>query len=513
MKGFIQHHAEKVIGYLEGFDRVIFKGLLRPMRCADWMKKWLNEHDVLLKDFAPYMESLTRNVKRFAEDFAQQAGRPYQYMPSASELKVEYARKILERDKIKEGLVCVLSCVEPCQTYEVRGDRKEKKLVLKSAIRQCQFYYFYFMDREFGLMHVRLQSWVPFTIQVCLNGREYLARQLTKRGIQFEQRENCFVDIKDCKRAQDLMKSLETKLWQGTLNKFAKRLNPLLSNKKLNLHGGYYWTIREAEYATDIMFRDQATLKSVYGSFVRHAVDNFSCQDVLRFMGRRVSSRFNGDVTSKIKTRQEGVCLKHRVEENSIKMYDKQGSVLRIETTINNPARFKVWREMNRKGKQTNEWMSMRKGIADISRRVDVSRAANGRYLEALAVIQKSKPVKSVLDPVSRRTTHNNRVFRALRPIAPDDAALLTLVMQGEFRINGFRNRHIREQLFTELPLDPCAERKASARISRKLALLEAHQLIRKVPKTNLYRVTKPGELTMTTALNMRNTNTLKLAA
>lgn len=191
-------------------------------------------------------------------------------------------------------------------------------------------------------MHARLATWLPFGIQVCLNGREYLARRMKHAGIGFEQPENCFLRIDDLPRAQAMMDELIGRRWGRMLNALARRINPLPGRLKLH---GYYWSIRESEYATDVMFKDAAALQRVYPALVDHAIKQFSCHDTLRFLGRRTSpGRFVGAASTSCLRRSEGLRVKHWAEENSIKMYDKQGSVLRIETTINHVRRFKVRR-------------------------------------------------------------------------------------------------------------------------------------------------------------------------
>jgi hypothetical protein len=205
------------------------------------------------------------------------------------------------------------------------GDRQAKKLRLVLAPRQCSHYYFYYLDRDFGLMHVRLQSWLPMTVQVCINGREYLARQLNKFGIGYEQRDNCFVQIEDCQRAQMLMDDLINTNWSKKLNAFAKRVNPWSGRqgRKIGLRP-YYWTVRQMEYATDVMFRNEAALDEIYPALYRHAIDQFGSKDILRFLERRTNKLFSGEVKSSLIHRPEGVRVKHWVEENSIKMYNKK---------------------------------------------------------------------------------------------------------------------------------------------------------------------------------------------
>src|SRR5262249_18725411 len=158
----------------------------------------------------------------------------------------------------------------------------------------------------------------------------------------------------------------------------------------------------------------------------------------------------------------------------SIKMYDKQGSVLRIETTINDPRRFRVRRLVTRKGQREWHWVMMRKGLADIERRVEVCRAANERYLEALAVVGLPQPIAQLLDPVSRRVQHGGRPYRPLRPLTRDEAAVFHVVLRGEFLLQGFRNKDLRRALRPDGESDASHGRRVSARTTRLLRLLRA---------------------------------------
>jgi hypothetical protein len=307
---------------------------------------------------------------------------------------------------------------------------------------------------------------------------------------------------------------LEERKWKALLDALARRVNPLVARgHRLGLRG-YYWTVRESEYATDIMFSDAAALQRVYPALLDHAIKRFSCADVLRFLGRRtVASRHAGEVSSNMVRRTEGVRVKHRVEENWLKMYDKQGSVLRIETVLNNVRRFKVWRMTTHQGVRRMRWIPMRKGLMDLERRVELSRAANERYLEALAVVQVPCPAKLLLDPVSNGVTKEGRPYRPLRPVSPQDAQVFQAVLQGQFLLRGFSNRDLRQSLNLPHPADAPDTRRHSARITRLLRLLRAHRLVRKVSHTRYYRVTPTGHSVMTAALALRDANLAELVA
>ena len=509
MEGFIQRHGANVIGVLSGFDRLLFRGTLRSIAYGQGLEKFLGAVGVRYKDFGEFAEGLSERLKGRARQIAEAAGRPYVFVPSGEQSKEDIAKGIARQDGITEGLVCVLRCLERCQSFSIRRDERGHFRFM-SEERKCLHLYFYCMDREFGLMHVRLTTWLPFGIQVCLNGREYLARRMAEAGIGFEQRDNCFARIDDLPRAQAMMDELIHRPGERFLGALAKRVNPLPG--ALDLHG-YYWSLGESEVATDVMFKDAAALAKVYPALVDHAIKQFSCREVLRFLGQRTNARFSGEASSSLLERSEGVRIKHRIQENSIKMYDKQGSVLRVETTINNVRRFKVRRRTERKGETRMRWVPMRKGLADLVRRVEVSRAANERYLEALAGVDVPAPVAGVLDTVSRPVTSNHRPYRALRPISREDAALFKAVLSGEFLLQGFTNQALRDRLGLNQPPDTLTARQWSGKITRWLRLLRAHGLIRKVSGTRYYRVTPRGHSVITAALKVRAADVAKLAA
>jgi hypothetical protein len=511
MNAFIQRHQQDVIGVLSGFDRMRFRGTLRSISYAEGMDRFLGAVGVQYQDFKSYALGLSQRLIDHGEQVARQAGRPFEYQASSSQDKQARALEIAERDGITEGLVCVLRCVEPCLSFSIH--RRNGVVRLRAEQRKCLHLYYYYLDREFGLMHVRVATWLPFGISVCLNGREYLARRMQKAGIGFEQRDNCFVWIEDMAQAQQMLSDLESRQWERWLKRLSARVNPWVGTRGgLDLHP-YYWSVSESEYATDVMFRDAQALSRIYPALVDHAIKRFDSRDVLRFLGRRTNSRFNGEVSTSLLTRSEGLRVKHWLEENSLKMYDKQGAVLRVETTINNARRFKVRKMTVRKGVRGMRWIPMRQAVADLDRRVEISRAANERYLEALAVVGESSPARELLDGVSQPVTKDHRPYRALRPVSPQEAAVFAAVLGGQFSLKGFTNREVRERLGNNRGTTELARHRESGRTTRLLRLLRAHGLIAKVGGTRYYRVTPKGQRIMTAALKVRDADVTKLVA
>jgi hypothetical protein len=510
MERFLKQYQPQITGVLSGPDRLLFRGVLRSISYVQGLEIFLASIRVLHRDFMAYAERVSNSIIEHAQGVAHKTGRPYVYVASSRASKEDIARQIAMRDEIEEGLVCVLACVEPCRSVTVHRNRRQKRLDLVYQERRCRHVYFYYLDREFGWLHVRLQTWFPFAIQVCVNGREWLGQKMRRAGMSFQQQDNCFTQIADPDKAQRWMDQFLTRRWAGWLERWARRAMPWLASADGSKLRGYYWTVRQAEFATDVMFQDTESLDRVYPTLVRHAIEHFRSEHVLRFLGRRYVVR--GECKTRMEKRHEGVCVKHFLQENWIKMYNKQGSVLRIETTINNPKRFKVWRDVTRQGKAVRTWAVLRKGIADFRRRIQICQAANRRYLRALSFAILTQAAHQTLDPVSQPCIRQGQRYRALRPISPEDSQKLVLLQDGRFAIDGVRNRDLQPH-WTDLVANDPNRKRTAGRITRWLRLLIAHGVLSKVQHTHCYRLTLQGHAVITCALRVRNADVQKLAA
>jgi hypothetical protein len=258
------------------------------------------------------------------------------------------------------------------------------------------------------------------------------------------------------------------------------------------------------------MFRNPAALAALYPALVRHAMQHFKSPDIMRFLGRKAHGAFLGEIVTSFKDRAEGVRVKHWVNGNSVKMYDKGGSVLRVETTLAKVDDFKVLRPRHDEPDGKLEWQPLRKGVADLHRRTEVSQAANERYLDALSIVDDSTTLAALLDTVANPTTYREKRVRALRTGDPADVALLAAIARGEFATAGIRNRDIRLLLHPEsAKATPDDVRRIAARVGRQLRLLRAHGLIRKVPKSHRYVLTPRGNQ-LTAAISAARNATIK---
>lgn len=513
---FIQQHQADVIGALHGFDRLRFSGTLRALYHPPVMEKYIQKTGFLMKDFKQLVLQTTGQIKAATQEIAERAQRPLVYLSSAQVRKEQYARELAQRDGITSGLIAILSCVEPCRTYTVGGNRHTKMLEAQLGWGKCLHYYFYYFHPRFGFLHLRLQTWFPFLVNICLNGRHWLAQQMTRSSLGYEQRENCFSWVEDIGRAQGLLDQQLNTRWAVELERLVEQNHPTHRDICRPLPLSYYWTVCESEYATDVLFTRPEKLAALYPGLVHHGIKSFGSQDVLRFLGHKPPAngvgKFLGELNSSLKRRPEGLRLKHFVNGNSLKLYDKQGSVLRVETTINHPEQFKVWRARENDPEKKLGWRVLRRGVVDLPRRAQVSRAANERYLGALAVVKAKTPLSQAVQHLCQPMRQQGQRYRALNPWSQADGKLLEVVNRGEFAINGFRNRDLRERLFSTKASAPEQKRRAAS-ITRKLRLLRAHGLIRKVSGTHRYLVSEKARLMITALLSARQADVQQLSA
>jgi len=369
----------------------------------------------------------------------------------------------------------------------------------------------YAVHPVFGFLNARIQTWFPFSIQICLNGREWLAHQMNAVGLAYVRHDNCFPWIEDWSTAQQLMDQQLKVDWPGLLDGVAQTLNPVHDQIFRAHPTAYYWSTYQSEWAIDIIFRKAAELRRLYPRLLQHAMTTFGSTDIMRFLGRRVPlsgeipKRFAGEVVSDLHERQEGVRIKHRLNNNSVKLYDKAftivGNVLRAEGTINNVDDFRVYRPKEGGPRSDLAWRPLRRGIADLHRRAEVARKAAERYLDALASVDEDTTLQEVLHRLGQPRYWHARRVRALQPFAPDDRQLIQSISRGEFTLNGFRNRDLQRLCFAQPPATPAEARRRSAWASRKLRLLRAHGLIYKVTGTHRYHLTKAGRIATTAIL------------
>jgi hypothetical protein len=507
MRSFLRRFAGVVFGVLSGFDRLVFKGRLPQLYSAEGMNCYVAANHVRLLDFKKHAKEVTQQVlKASLVEEAKACGR-FQYLNSGKANKEQAARAILKQQPLDEGLVAVLQCVEPCWTFDTKSIAG--RLTIRGEMGKCSSLYHYLLHPLFGWMYIRVQTWFPFEVQVGLNGREWLARQMEQEGLRYRRSDNKFLWVQDWQRAQRLLDGQLRTNWVKEFDRLVRQVHPLHPQHLCQMPVAYNWTVHQSEWATDVAFRSRSVLEEWFGRWLRHALLNYGSTEVLRFLGR--SGRLPSDAVFEVHTDleqfEESWRLKHWVNSNSLKMYD-HGNVLRVETTINDPKGFRVFRSKVGEPEGPKEWRVLRRNVADTHRRAQVSQAANGRYLEGLSSVAQTTTVEQLVRPWCKRVAEpggSGRMMRALNPLAADDAALLAAVSDPKWQLNGLQNRDLAGALYGEAPADPAERKRRSARVSRLLRLLRAHGILKKLPKTHRYQMCAKARDTIVAVLAARN--------
>ncbi len=491
----LELYKDKIIGAISGLDRIRFRGTIRWLANEIGINKFLGVQGILLKEFTDWAKGITAAIRADCEKQAQKYGVEMRYLDRSGVDKEALAREIAAERGISEGPICYFSALESCYAPKIKGNKAKKELELKIVSSKCVHLYQYFIHPKYGWGHVRLQTWAPYNLFICLNGRHWLERQLLRQGLAYCKDENCFPWIEDLSKAQKLLDQQLQTDWPRALTGLVKQMCPNLG-RILPLRPEYYWSADETEWATDLLFRSRHDLDALFPFFVHYAMRVSDSPAVLRYLGRCTNRGWAPkEVLSDFRRRYEGIRVKHWINQNSIKMYNKSGRLLRIETTINQTRDFKVFRHPEDDINRDASWQKMRKGVSDLHRRCTISQQCNERYGDALAAAQVEEKLKEVIAPASNPIKKSGQRYRGLNPWRQEDFALLTFLAKGEHAIRGFRNPELRAWLYPAAKgLSKEHQRKYAGRTTRRIKLLRVHGLIKKVARENRYMLTSKGQ-------------------
>ena len=470
----IEQNKEKINGILETFDRMIINGYLLNLCNYRHFLYYLIQNNIQLKDFDKFALEQTNELCNHIDNYINENNIQTIYLNSGKIDKNEIVMCELDKNPTKTGLISVLSAVEICNTMTVKPNHESQKLEVTSRPTKCKHYYFYYNDEEFGLMYLKIQTWFPYNVQIYINGREYLSKLLDKNNIKYEMYNNSFSYIEDFSKAQELADDILNKKISDSFDGLIKQINIHLPKIEKIFSHSYYWCIDQCEFATDINFKSRDDLSLFYKTLVETAYFTFSSEDIYSFFGRNVSRIYKfskGEIVSDLRNRYQGYRIKFKINNNQIKMYDK-GNNLRIEVTINNPKDFKVLKEKekiieHKTLEKEKVWVPMGKSISNLYRYVEISKS---------------------ITKLSSSITINNRKYTGFNILEKDTLKIFSIISKGEYLINGFSNKSIRNQYF-----EGDITSKEINKLTRLLSKLKAHGIIKKVARKNKYYLTTKG--------------------
>lgn len=478
----IEKYNDKIKGILTGFDRIIINGYSRQLNNCRQFLYYMIQNDCNLVDFNKFAEEHTKSLCEHIDKLVSVQNRPTEFIMSSKISKDEVARKLFNESPVEEGLVCCISAMEVCDTMTVRGNKKTEKLEVTRRPTKCKYYYLYMIDKDFGWMYLKIQTWFPFNVQIYLNGRENI------------------------ERAQEISDHLQNMDLTRKFDSLVSKYNNLLPRFEKHLGHGYFWTVFECEYATDIMFKTREDLENIFPSLVEKSFFTFKCDDIMSFFGRKLDYRFQGEVVSDARKRYQGFRIKHKMKSNQVKMYDKY-SCLRIETTINDPHEFKILKETEKIVDHkvittTKHWVPMGKSIANLYRYAEVSKATNLRYINALPLpVDNVTPVKEI-ESISKSIEVNNRHISGFNILNSETTKLLETIASGDYIVNGITNKTLRNRVYKDEDFNSIKIRNKTTRLLNKL---KNHGIIKKVNHSSKYYLTTKGRKIINSILLFKN--------
>jgi hypothetical protein len=486
-----ERYRDKIAGVLSCFDRLIITGTLPDCCHSEAMMHQLYIRNIRLFDYPQFANSLRERLRANAEAIAAKAKLQIEFIRQHFR-KEDRIATILKSRGTHPGLVHIFSAMEPCTSFQPWHNKTTGKTILKPDSGKCLHYYFYFIDEDFGLCYLRVPTWAPFRLQFYCNVHNWLAAQLKRHDIGFEQQDNVFVRIDDFVKAQALADAFDVAQLHGKLNVWARRCCPVLKE----FPTGYHWSIMQVEYAMDIAFTSRQALAPLYEGLVRTAVHEVKADDVATFLGKKLSPLYEGEAGNRFNIRIEGTRIRHCLGPASLKMYDKLGLVLRLETVVYDVSFFKHHRRVKQhNGTTVMKLASVQKTIYSLGVLRELMGASNQRYLRFLSDLENNSQGQVYLDQISKSVKDaSNRSYRGFNLFLSQDLTLLLALLRGEHQISGLTNRTLQKKL----------PGYSGARISRFLKRLHLHGIIRKIGHTYKYYLTKLGQVLLLAALKLK---------
>ena len=350
--------AGDIKGVISCFDRLVNFGSFEKICYPQAMETFLRDSNVLLLDYQKsFANSLRLEIVAQVKEFAKRKGIDIEHV-QASVRKEAFVAKRVQQRRGQPGVVCILSAMESCRCFKVRKNAETGYLGLQSSPGKCLHFYVYWIDETLGLCYLRIPTWAPFRLQGYCNGHDWLERQLKANGIHYNKADNCFLHISDFDKAQELANGFRPIHLHRPFNKMVRQVIPAAAK-----FGQVQWSLYQAEWATDIVFKNDRVLPELYQEITRTAIHEVKCPDVYCFMGKRLTKR-SKEAESRLQTLIEGTRIKHTLGKTSVKMYDKQDRVLRIETTTSDVSSFYCYRKVASRNETGDiRWAPIRKTI------------------------------------------------------------------------------------------------------------------------------------------------------
>ena len=486
-------YSDKISGLLYCYDRVNIKCSFGSLGYSVGMTSFFREINQKCFDFHTVFKPITDAINSNAERLAEENGLKIAFIRSPKQFrKDEKIDALLQERGFGEGIVQIWSQMETCPTYTPWHDKTTHKTFFKNDFTKCKVYYFYLIDRYFGLCFVKVPTIAPFTATIYYNGHHWLEKRLQKQNVDYQKIDNAFTHIADFKQAQDICDKMRVEDFHQSFDILINRFLPL--PQEWNLRKNY--TISQCEYSLDIVFKSQEELSSIYSNIIKTAMHTITPDNIATFLGKRLTVKFEGEAGNRYNERVLGTRIKHQMGEIFVKVYDKFGKILRVEVTALNVSQINMFRDVfKRNGVIEQKVAPAKKNIYSLFHLPDTFKTIIGRYMDFISSFDDPASGAKMLVDVTGKKIIDGKNVKGLNFFDREDEKIILAVADGKFNIKNFRAKDLRIK-FPEF---------AAWKISAILKRLKNLKLIRKVKKTYRYIVTELGKKVFGTGLFLKN--------
>jgi hypothetical protein len=376
-----------------------------------------------------------------------------------------------------EGVLFVGKAQEKASVFRTEKRRNADGSAYPWLIRSTtpvNHYYFYLLDRDFGPLFIKFCSYFPYAMKICLNGHEWLKRQLTQRGIAYEPLDNGIRSSDAAARVQRIADTLDAAKIDAVVRKWLRRLPHPFTPAHRAAGYCYELSILQAEFALSQVLDRPSTGRHLFEEVMRENLDLGRPAQMQLIFNRRVTRQTPGQFRTRILT--EGVVPSLHVDykKSRVKQYHKEGQALRTETTINNTYDFEIGR-----------------ALRNLPALREIGFAANRRLLRVEYLSHDCLIGDDHLDALTQPVVVDQQRAAALRLGDRRVLALMQTLCLFALNPTGFRHRDVRTHIAQFLGRAP--DQYAAGHMTYDLRRLRLHGLIERVPHSHRYRLTDAG--------------------
>jgi hypothetical protein len=466
---------DKVSVEIECIDRLYLNGYVPGLQTPGQFVAFiqhLGKSVYSTSSIEPMTRAFLSSIERYIERHGLEV---VQFKPG--QRKDDIAQERLRKFKSEEGVLFVGRAQEKAWVFTTEKRRDPRGHTYPWIVRSTRIpnhFYFYIVDRDFGPLFIKFCTYAPYAVKVCLNGHEWLKRQLDKKGICYESLDNGILSCAAPERVQRIARGLTAEKIDRVIRKWFARLPHPFSPRDRQAGYRYDISVLQAEFSLTQVFDRPETGRAFFEEIVRENIDLGRPEYVQLVFQRKIIRRTPGSFRTRVITHDVVPSLHFQYKHTFIKQYHKLGRALRTETTINDASDFNV-------GKR----------LFNLPALAEIGFNANRRLLDVQSLTHDCTVGADRFDSIVKPVECQGQRASALRFGEPRVMALLQAILMFVHLPVGFSNRTLRERLALLLGLDPA--QLTPGMMTYDLRRLRLHGVIERVPHTHRYRLTPEG--------------------